>query len=151
MATSDQPGGGEGGGREVDPRLLRPLTPEEETRKRRRRMRGRVRGEWRGWGREVSSTRNVGLAADCLEEILGGLSLDEGIEEERLKEAWGEVAGSFIAGHTRPVSLVGGVLRLQVLQPAMRFHLEQEKGRILERIQKELGRKRVRQVSFVLG
>jgi hypothetical protein len=40
---------------------------------------------------------------------------------------------------------------LRVTQPAMRFHLEQMKPMLLERIRQQLGTERIRSVSFTLG
>lgn len=83
--------------------------------------------------------------------ILEGLQLEEGIEESRLRGAWREVAGEFVAGQTEPVSLQKGVLTLKVLQPSMRFHLEQSRGQILANLQQALGRKKVREVRLTIG
>jgi len=98
-------------------------------------IRAQVRRDFYGWGWEISSTRNITDPDEALSGILKALNLNDGIEEEKLAGAWVEIVGEFIGQHTKPVSLKKGFLRLQVLQPAMRFHLEQEKGRILAKLQ----------------
>ncbi len=88
---------------------------------------------------------------DLLGGILEDLRLREGIEESRIRDAWTEVAGEFVARQTEPVSLHQGVLTLRVLQPAMRFHLEQSRGQLLKRLKTHLGPKIVSDVRLVLG
>lgn len=83
--------------------------------------------------------------------ILRDLQLDEGIEESRLREAWKEVAGGFVAGQTEPVSLRSGTLTLRVLQPSMRFHLEQSRGQLLKRLKQRLGTETIREVRLIIG
>ena len=95
--------------------------------------------------------QNVSKLGDLLAGILGKLQLAEGIDEGRLRTAWREVAGEFVAGQTEPVSLRKGVLTLRVLQPSMRFHLEQSRAQILARLQQALGRKKVREVRLTIG
>ncbi|NNC90511.1 MAG: DUF721 domain-containing protein [Akkermansiaceae bacterium] len=114
-------------------------------------VRARVLAEWRGAGEPLDLNRNMVTAAEVLEGILEKLSLQEGIDEGSLREAWGEVAGEFIAKQTEPVSLRDGVLNLKVLQPAMRFHLEQSRGEMLQRLQRHLGKDKIREVRLTIG
>ena len=109
--------------------------------------------EFRGVGEPLDLERNVSRRpAICLGSILrDGLRLNEGIEESRLRGAWREVAGEFVAQQTEPVSLREGTLILRVLQPSMKFHLEQTRSQLLRRLQNQLGRGTIRQVKLVIG
>jgi len=89
--------------------------------------------------------------ADLLGGILKDLRLTEGVEESRLREAWSEVAGEFVGRQTEPVSLRHGVLTLRVIQPSMRFHLEQIRNELLHRLKQKLGAQTVRDVRLILG
>ena len=113
--------------------------------------RARIIEQWRGVGLPVDLDQNVTKASDLLAGILSKLSLEEGIEESRLRTAWRDVAGEFVAGQTEPVSLRKGVLTLKVLQPSMRFHLEQSRTQILARLQQALGKKKIREVRLTIG
>ena len=99
----------------------------------------------------VDPDQNVSKAADWLAGILNKLALEEGIDESRLRTAWREVAGEFVAGQTEPVSLRKGVLTLRVLQPSMRFHLEQSRAQILARLRQALGKSKIREVRLTIG
>jgi hypothetical protein len=114
-------------------------------------QRARVLAQWRGIGPPLDPNENVSRAGDLLSEIFAKLRLEEGIEESQLRGAWREVAGEFVAAQTEPVSLQKGVLTLKVLQPSMRFHLEQSRGQILQNLQQALGKGKVRDVRLTIG
>ena len=114
-------------------------------------IRARVLREFRGVGEPLDLSKNMSKAGDLLAGILQDLRLDEGIQESQLRTAWLEVAGEFVARQTEPVALSNGVLTLRVLQPSMRFHLEQSRGQLLGRLRKRLGANTVREVKLVIG
>lgn len=114
-------------------------------------IRARVLQDFRGVGEPLDLERNVSTPGDLLAGILKDLRLNEGIEESRLREAWFEVAGEFVAKQTEPVSLRQGVLTLRVLQPSMRFHLEQSRGNLLKRLKANLGPETIRDVRLTIG
>jgi predicted nucleic acid-binding Zn ribbon protein len=91
------------------------------------------------------------LAKEFLGSILKAAGATEGIQEARLKEVWAAVAGDFVARHAAPASLKNGCLTLQVLQPSMRFHIEQMKGMLLKRLQESLGAQTVKTIRLSLG
>ena len=114
-------------------------------------LRAQVVRDLRGADEPLNLNQNVSTPADLLAGILKDLRLNEGIEETRLRDAWLEVAGEFVAKRTKPMSLRQGVLTLQVLQPSMKFHLEQTRGQLLARLKKHLGAQTVRDVRLVIG
>ncbi|MDA0766745.1 MAG: DUF721 domain-containing protein [Verrucomicrobia bacterium] len=114
-------------------------------------IRSRLLEQWWGAGERIDPEKNVTAASDLLTEILAKLRLEDGIEESRLRSVWKEVAGEFVAGQTEPVSFRKGVLTLKVLQPSMRFHLEQSRGEILSRLQQSLGKKKIREIRLTIG
>ncbi|MEM9079314.1 MAG: DUF721 domain-containing protein [Verrucomicrobiota bacterium] len=95
----------------------------------------------------MNSTR----AGDWVQGVLDRAKLSDGVEEGTLRESWGKIAGSFVSEQTEVLSLKRGVLVLRVLQPAMRFHLEQSRGLLLQRLQEDLGAEVVREVRMVSG
>ena len=114
-------------------------------------VRAQVLREFRGVGEPLDLEANVSTPADVLTDILKDLRLTEGIEESLLRGAWSEVAGEFVGRQTEPVSLNKGKLTLKVIQPSMRFHLEQSKKDLLQRLQQKLGRDTIREVHLMLG
>jgi len=119
-----------------------------------RRIREEILGEWRGGGEVSDVNAGVHRADEFVAAIMSGLraaGAADGLDEVEVRAAWKELAGDFIARHAEPVAVKGGHLVLRVTQPAMRFHLEQMKPILLERIQQQLGATRIRSVKFTLG
>ena len=99
----------------------------------------------------MPTEKNCSKAADWVGAVLGGLKIADGVEEGRIREGWKTVAGDFVAAQTEVISLKRGVLILRVMQPAMRFHLEQSRGELLRKVQKELGKDAVREIRLITG
>ena len=119
-----------------------------------RRIREEILGEWRGCDEARDLSAGVHPANEFVAAILSGLraaGAADGLDEVEVRAVWKELAGEFIARHAEPVAVKGGHLVLRVTQPAMRFHLEQMKPMLLERIQEQLGAARIRSVKFTLG
>ncbi len=107
--------------------------------------------EWRGADEPEHPDKGLHRAGEFLSAILKKAGASEGIDEERLRDIWVEVAGEFIARHASPQSLKSGCLTLHVLQPSMRFHLEQMRGMLLQRLQETIGPGSVKSIRFSLG
>lgn len=116
-----------------------------------KRIRAKVMREWRGVGEPLDLNARVSLAGEWVNGIMETLGVRGGLSEEKVKKAWKDLAGEAIARQTEPVSLRRGCLTLKVLQPAMRFHLEQLKGALLKRLQEELGKEQVKSLRLVIG
>ena len=107
--------------------------------------------DWQGGDTPMPTEKNCSKAADWVSGILAGLRIADGVEESQIREGWKKVAGDFVAAQTEVISLKRGVLILRVLQPAMRFHLEQSRGELLRKVQSELGKDKVREVRLITG
>ena len=114
-------------------------------------IRDEILREWRGCDEAIDLNGRVSKAGHFVSAILRAAGAEEGLHEDQVKAAWRELAGDFISRHSEPVSVKNGHLVLRVTQPAMRFHLEQMKPMLLQRIRDQLGQDRVRSVKFTLG
>jgi predicted nucleic acid-binding Zn ribbon protein len=117
-------------------------------------FREEILAEWRGCDEAPDLNAGIRRAGDLMAAVMQSIraaGAADGLDEAEVRATWKEMAGDFIARHTQPVSVKGGVLVLQVTQPSMRFHLEQMKPMLLGRIQERLGAGRIRLVRFVLG
>ena len=114
-------------------------------------IRNEILREWRGCDEAVDLNGRVSKAERFVSAILRAAGAEEGLHEDQVKSAWKELAGDFISRHSEPVSVKNGHLVLRVTQPAMRFHLEQMKPMLLQRIREQLGQDRIQSVKFTLG
>lgn len=126
-----------------------------EKKPRYRRYRGpkdRVLAEFRGYWEPEDTSHH---AHDDLEKVvrstLAKLGLQDRFDEDQVKAAWGEVVGDFVARNSQPVGVQRKVLLVQVLQPAVHYTLEREKGQILAKMQARFGASRIREVRFRIG
>ena len=117
----------------------------------RRNMRADIVGQWVGASLPLNLEKNISEAGAHIEAILESIGVQGGLDEERVKEAWSLLAGNLIAKQTEPVSLRKGCLTLKVLQPAMRYHLEQLKPGLLRKLQSELGAENVTSLRLTIG
>lgn len=80
------------------------------------------------------------------------LGLRERLHETEVIDVWGKIVSEFIAAHSAPVALRGGILCVRVLQPALHYELEQiSKPEILRKLKKRFGNKTIRDVRFRVG
>lgn len=107
--------------------------------------------DWLGCEKPLNYNKNVSTAGDWVDEILRKQFFADSLDEEEVKAAWKEIAGEFIGANTEPVSAKEGSLILRVTQPAMRFHLEQMKPELLQRIRERFGEDKIKSVRFSLG
>ena len=114
-------------------------------------MRADIVGQWVGARRPLDLNKNVSKPSDHIEAILEAIGVRGGLDEDRVKEAWSSLAGELIAKQTEPVSLRKGCLSLKVLQPAMRYHLEQLKPGLLRKLQAELGEENILSLRLTIG
>ena len=114
-------------------------------------MRRAILRDWRGGDDPAHPDECLHLPKEFLASILRQAGATEGIDEERLRAMWKEVAGDFVSRHATPVSLKAGCLTLHVLQPAIRFQLEQTRTVLLKNIQEAAGPGVVKTIRFAVG
>jgi predicted nucleic acid-binding Zn ribbon protein len=115
-----------------------------------RRIREEILREWRGADEPANLNGRIHHPEKFIRAILNQTGASQGLDEDQVRGAWKELAGDFIARHTEPLSVKDGHLVLRVVQPAMRFHLEQMKPMLLKRIREALS-DRVQSIRFQTG
>jgi predicted nucleic acid-binding Zn ribbon protein len=115
-------------------------------------LRASVIAEWRGLPEYKSRPDRWQTASDVVPKLMQQLGLRDRLHENEVIQAWAQIVGEFIAAHSAPVSLSGGVLYVRVLQPALHYELERiSKGAILRKLKQRFGGKTVRDVRFRVG
>ena len=115
-------------------------------------LRAAVIAEWRGLPERKSRADRWQSPAELVPKLMQRLGLRERLHETEVIEAWGKIVGEFIAAHSAPVALRGGVLYVRVLQPALHYELEQiSKSEILRKLKQRFGGRTIRDVRFRVG
>jgi len=117
----------------------------------RRSMRAQVTRDWVGAPKPLDLNKNISPASDHIEAILESIGIQGGLNEEEVKATWRTLAGELVAKQTEPASLRKGCLTLRVLQPSMRYHLEQLKPGLLRKLQSELGEDNIKSLRLTIG
>lgn len=104
--------------------------------------------QWRHGDPVKDPTRNISHASEFIDKLLEEVGASGALEERQLHDAWEKVAGEFISKNSKPESLKKGVLVLRVVQPALRFQLEQMKGKLLSNFNRELGEGVIKTIVF---
>jgi predicted nucleic acid-binding Zn ribbon protein len=115
-------------------------------------LRAAVLAEWRGVPERRLRPDRWQAPGELLPKLIQQLGLSERLRETEVIEAWKQIVGDFIAAHSAPVSLRGGVLFVRVLQPALHYQFEQiSKAEILRKLKQRFGSKIIREIRFRLG
>ncbi|NJM36904.1 MAG: DUF721 domain-containing protein [Akkermansiaceae bacterium] len=123
--------------------MKKPLQPSK--------IREEILQEWRGIPEPVDLNAGIHRAEKFITAILRAAGAEDGLSEDQVRATWKNLAGDFIGRHTEPISVKSGHLVLRVTQPAMRFHLEQMKPMLLNRIREQLGAEKIHSIQFSLG
>jgi len=114
-------------------------------------IRRRVLADWRGLEEPQAKADRCVSVADLLQKIMPKLGLGDRLSEQQIAGAWLEIVGDFLAQHSLPVGLSGGILTVQVVQPSVRYELDRTwKREILAKLQERFGKKVVREIKFRL-
>ena len=115
-------------------------------------LRAAVVAEWRGLPEKKLKADRWQAPGDLLPKLMQQLGLSERLRESEVIDAWKQIVGEFIAAHSAPVSLRGGVLFVRVLQPALHYQFEQiSKTEILRKLKQRFGTKIIREIRFRVG
>ena len=114
-------------------------------------LRKQALADWRGIYEPTERPDKCRAVGALLQKILPKLGLNERLGEQQVMEAWQEIVGDFLARHSIPTGLSGGVLTVQVLQPSVRYELDRNwKADILTKLQTRFGPRTVQEIRFRL-
>lgn len=73
------------------------------------------------------------------------------VHKDHLADGWKRAAGEFISQNTDLISIKNGTAVVQVLQPSLRFHLNQWKSPLLEKLRNEFPQQNITTIKFIFG
>lgn len=106
---------------------------------------------WRG----VDEGPILNLPALSVADLVGKIVSQAGIADrmklEEVLAAWRDIVGDFLFQHSRPDSILRGVLMVRVLQPTVHHALAMERTRILKKLQTQLKSAGIKDVRLKHG
>ena len=87
--------------------------------------------------------------ASALKTLIKSSGLQKGLDQQRAIDLWSEVVGKSIDSNTEPVSVEHGVLSIKTKNSAWSQELQLQKPQILEKLNKKLDKKIIKDIRFV--
>ena len=116
-------------------------------------VRARVMREWRPFAAPPNRPPIGAASLDRLVPgVMKGLGLEKRLQESQVFYLWPQIVGTEIARHAQPASLRNSVLTVTVDHPVWLVELSQYHSKLmLQKIQKAVGPRAVRTISFRIG
>lgn len=87
-------------------------------------------------------------AGRVIAQLLDSAGLSVPLLQQKAVTIWSQVVGKPIASHTTAVEVKHGALIVRASTPVWRNELVLQKGQILEKLNKALGRRAIRDIRF---
>ena len=88
---------------------------------------------------------------DILKNVVDNLAAQKGVTEEEIGNIWREAVGEKAAGHSRPISLNGAIITVNVDGSSWLYQLTTEKKEITQKLKECLGDKKIKEIRFRIG
>ena len=85
---------------------------------------------------------------EVIRELLSNYRLEGKLLQARIIEAWPEVTGKMITGHTKDLYFKGSKLFVKIDSPALKYELGYSKSKIIEELNKVVGEEVVKDIVF---
>ena len=85
----------------------------------------------------------------ALKGFIGESKIEKGLEQQRALGCWDKVVGEKIAKNTEVELIESGVITVKTKTPAWRQELQMQKLDIVDRLNKELTKKIIKDIRFV--
>lgn len=100
----------------------------------------------------IDEKKRISSLHDVLVKLLPEIRLEtEGIQKEQLAAGWKRAAGEFISNNAELVSINNGVALVKVIQPTLRYHLNQWHAPLLEKLRHEFRAMNINSLKFIFG
>ena len=86
---------------------------------------------------------------EALRSFVKKEGLDRGIQEQKAVSVWPEVVGEKISANSLAKSISSGILTVEVSNSVWRQELQLQKKEIIEKINKVLTRKTIKDIRFL--
>lgn len=89
-----------------------------------------------------------------VEELIGSIvediGLREGVTLDDLTAAWAEIVGMNIANNSEPLEIRGGVLRIRVSQPVIKFELQQRQRQLIKKVTDRIPEAKIKRIDVIV-
>ena len=85
----------------------------------------------------------------ALKKLIKTAGLEKGIAQQKALEIWSETVGETVSKNTEPMSIEHGILSIKTTTPVWRQELQFQKKQIIEKLNKTLNKKLIKDIRFI--
>ena len=85
----------------------------------------------------------------AIKEAVEKTGIDAALKQESAVFLWKDIVGEVVAGVTETTGVEKGVLTVKTSSPTWRQELHMQKNEILEKINKKIGSKAIKEIRFI--
>ena len=85
----------------------------------------------------------------ALKKLIKTAGLEKGIAQQKALEIWSEIVGETVSKNTEPISIEHGILNIKTATPVWRQELQFQKKNIIEKLNKKLNKKLIKDIRFI--
>ena len=85
----------------------------------------------------------------ALKKLIKTAGLEKGIAQQKALEIWSETVGETVSKNTEPISIEHGILNIKTATPVWRQELQFQKKQIIEKLNKKLNKKIIKDIRFI--
>ena len=85
----------------------------------------------------------------ALKKLIKTAGLEKGIAQQKALEIWAETVGETVSKNTEPTAIEHGILSIKTATPAWRQELQFQKIQIIEKLNKKLNKKLIKDIRFI--
>ena len=85
----------------------------------------------------------------ALKKLLKTSGLKKAVSQQSAMDLWPTILGKTISKNTEPVSIEHGILTVRTKTPAWRQELQFQKKQIIEKLNKKLNEKVIKDIRFI--
>ena len=85
----------------------------------------------------------------ALKKLIKTAGLEKGIAQQKALEIWAGTVGETVSKNTEPISIEHGILSIKTTTPVWRQELQFQKKQIIEKLNKTLNKKLIKDIRFI--
>ena len=85
----------------------------------------------------------------AIKEAVEKTGIDTALKQESAVFLWNDIVGEVVAGVTETTGVEKGVLTVKTSSPTWRQELHMQKNEILDKVNKKIGSKAIKEIRFI--
>ncbi len=93
-------------------------------------------------------TKHITPLKEAIDKLLKAYKISDKLDEISIQQEWEKLMGSMIAKRTKSIALKNNILHVKLESSVLRHELNFAKARIVEKLNRQIGKRVVKDVLF---